>query len=101
MKYVVPLALFALLSTPVFAEPLEAPTARVAYSDLDLSTEMGRVALELRIQQTINELCPRGDVRDLAMQQYVERCRNTAENSVNPQLAHLYAARKVAQGGNH
>jgi len=98
MKYVVPLALLLAFTTPAIAEPIEAPTAHVAFGDLDLSTVYGRLALESRINQIIRQLCPRGDLRDLAMQAYVQRCINAAHATADKQLVTLYANRKLAQG---
>ena len=97
MKSVIPLAFLLVSATPVLAEPIEAPTAHVAFGDLDLSTVYGRLALESRVNAAIRQLCPQGDIRDLAMQAYVARCQRTAHETADKQLVTLYANRKLAQ----
>jgi len=92
-KFAVSLALM-LACSPALAEPLEQGT--VPYGDLDLSTMTGRLALESRINAAIRVLCPQGDIRDLAMQHYVSQCRHVAQDSVDRQLATLYANKKLA-----
>jgi UrcA family protein len=95
-KFIVSLALTLAMSAPALAEPLEAPTGTVSYADLDLSSMAGRIALQARLAQAINIICANPEPRDLALQHYVQQCRNVAQESVDRQLATLYANKKLA-----
>ena len=78
------------------AEP--APALKVYYSDLNLSTEQGTLALYGRIVQAAHQVCAVDDIRDLRTFAKARACRAQAiaqaVRDVNsPMLASLYAER--------
>lgn len=83
-----------------------APSMKVSYADLDISTDHGLKALYGRIQTAATQVCPHlvsGDF-SAARNQVVNSCRDAAiaravEQINNPRLSALYAVRKSAVVG--
>lgn len=76
----------------------DAPTVKVRYSDLDLSTEQGSLALYGRIVAAAYQVCA-ADIRDLDAMAAARECRAQAiaraVRDVNsPRLASVYAERQ-------
>ena len=75
-----------------------APTVTVRYSDLNLSTEQGSLALYGRIESAADKVCFIEDIRNLEAVRAAKLCRAQAiakaVRDVNsPMLASVYAAR--------
>ncbi|HYM41847.1 MAG TPA: UrcA family protein [Steroidobacteraceae bacterium] len=73
------------------------PSMRVAYQDLNLSTEQGSQALYARIAAAARAVCAPEDIRDLQARAAVNSCREQAiahavQSVDSPRLAALYAA---------
>lgn len=88
LKYTAPLAILAaaLASTPAFAGDPAAPSVKVEYSDLDLSTEKGRKTLDGRIKVAAKSLCPTPVVTGSRVPRK-NICFENAMKSVREQLA--------------
>lgn len=71
-------ALAACLAVAGVANAETAPTARVAYSDLNLSTPQGSQALYARIVAAATQVCQPEDIRDLQAMYAVKSCRAEA-----------------------
>ena len=76
----------------------ESPALMVRYSDLNLSTERGSLALYGRIVAAAHQVCDLGDNRDLRAVAAAHACRDEAiaraVRDVNsPMLAAVYAGR--------
>lgn len=87
-SFVVP-ALAAICLSSVSTAPAVAAemTVKVAYSDLDLATDAGRITLENRINAAIKTACARPLViRDLKAMQAWEGCKADASASAYEQL---------------
>jgi UrcA family protein len=77
-----------------FSEPA---TVRVGYGDLDLSRAGGRAALELRIRQAIERVCPRRPLpSELGHYRLYRECKAATWDGVRPQLAQIYDGRRLA-----
>lgn len=75
----------------------DAPSMRVSYQDLNLSTEKGSQALYARIASAARAVCAAEDIRDLKARPAINACREEAiaravHNVDSPRLAALYAA---------
>lgn len=57
---------------------LDAPTARVSYSDLNLRTEAGVHALEARVRRAATMICMEPQIRELPRVVNRRNCFNTA-----------------------
>jgi UrcA family protein len=69
------------------AEPSDvAPTARVHYADLDLTSAAGEAKLRRRVGWTVAEMCDRYDARDLNALALSEACSRTAMAGAEPQV---------------
>ena len=80
------------------AASADSRTLKVRYSDLNLSTEQGSLALYGRIVAAAHQVCVLDDIRDLRAVAAVKACREQAiaqaVRDVNsPMLASVYAAR--------
>jgi len=80
------------------AASADSPALKVSYSDLNLSTEQGSLALYGRIVEAARLVCAVDDIRDLRAFSKARACRQQAiaqaVRDVNsPMLASLYAAR--------
>jgi UrcA family protein len=80
-----------------------APSMKVSYADLDISTDHGLKTLYGRIQTAASEVCPHliGGDFNAARSQVVNSCRDTAIARAvgrinNSRLSALYANRKSA-----
>lgn len=76
-----------------------APSVRVSYSDLNLATEQGTLALYARIVSAANKVCEIRDIRNLTEVSAANACRAQAiahavHDVGNPRLAALYTARQ-------
>ncbi|MGH8306374.1 MAG: UrcA family protein, partial [Steroidobacteraceae bacterium] len=75
-----------------------APSVKVPYGDLNLSTEQGSLALYARIESAAKVVCRPVDIRDLGAMAAAQTCRtlalaNAVRDVKSPKLAALYAAR--------
>jgi UrcA family protein len=80
------------------AATADSPALKVRYSDLNLSTEQGSLALYERIRVAAYQVCAIDDVRDLRAFVAAKACREQAiaqaVRDVNsPMLASVYAER--------
>jgi UrcA family protein len=82
-----------------------APSMKVSYADLDLSTDHGLKTLYGRIRTAATEVCPHlvGGDFNAARSQVVSACRDAAVARAvgqinNSRLSALYASRKSAVG---
>lgn len=80
------------------AATADVPALKVRYSDLNLSTEQGSLALYGRIVAAAHQVCAVDDIRDLAAFPAVNACREQAVaqavRDVNsPMLASVHAER--------
>ena len=80
------------------AASADVPALKVRYSDLNLSTEQGSLALYGRIVAAAHQVCVADDIRDLQAEAAVKACREhaiaQAVRDVNsPMLASVYAER--------
>ncbi len=80
------------------AASADSPALKVRYSDLNLSTEQGSLALYGRIVAAAQQVCAVDDVRDLRAVAAANACREQAiaqaVHDVNsPMLASVYAER--------
>ena len=66
---------FALLATPVFAEPIQAESLTVSFADLDLSSAAGQRTFDRRLGRAVVELCGQAADVDLAGRNAVRKCR--------------------------
>jgi len=94
----------AALTTTSFASPPSdsAPSVRVRFDDLNLSSARGTSALYHRIQNAARQVCPDYGSRDLVLVAAADHCRSEAVARAvnelhNPQLAMLHASH--ASGG--
>jgi UrcA family protein len=90
-------ALAACFALAGVANAENARTARVSYSDLNLSTQQGSQQLYSRIVAAANEVCQVEDIRDLKAVAAARSCRAQAISQAvrdvgSPTLAALYAA---------
>jgi UrcA family protein len=81
------------------APAAEAPSIRVSYNDLNLTTEQGTLALYARIVSAAGKVCRMSDVRDLHQISAANECRAQAiERAVrdvgSERLAAVYTARR-------
>jgi UrcA family protein len=67
--------LLAFTATPAFAQPPAIATSVVQTADLDLATDKGQKALDLRLTQAVKEVCGTASDVDLAGKNEVRRCR--------------------------
>lgn len=80
------------------ADNAEPPALKVRYSDLNLSTEQGSLALYGRIVEAAHQVCRIDNIRDLRTVAAAKACREQAVaqavRDVNsPMLASVYAER--------
>lgn len=89
------------LSVPVTFEKLEgdAPTIRVSYADLDLSTEQGRHVMRKRLATAANMVCDEmSDLPDrLKARALYETCREEALDKATTHFAAKLKESKLAQ----
>lgn len=87
LKFIAPLAaaVAVLAASPVLAGQ-DAPTTRVEYKDLDLSTKQGRATLDRRIEQAARSVCPSSAVTGSHIPRK-NACVETAIKSVKQSLA--------------
>jgi UrcA family protein len=92
-------------ATPAFGHDLVvngAPTARVAYADLDLRSQAGVARLEGRVRAAADRLCVGIGIETLAARLDGLTCRNAAIAAAAPQVRHAiekYAIAQAASGG--
>lgn len=103
MKNLNLLAMFAAitLSAPAIAAPAQFPDqqARVSTSGLDLRTDAGAKALELRILRAATELCGQPSSFDLLGYRKAQRCRDDAQSAAAAQRnARVASARSPTNG---
>jgi len=76
-------ALAALTATlPSSAIAGEPQTEKVPYGDLNLATEAGIQALDRRLDRAVERVCGESQIRNLAANRQVERCRADTWRSI-------------------
>ena len=83
-------SLFAI--TPAFAGQNEVPTRLVKTADLNLGSDEGRAALDLRIRSAARSICYSGNTLHLSAKMAEKRCFQNAIDGTRPQVALLLAA---------
>ena len=68
-------------ATPLRAEPVQ---ARVAYSDLDIRSEVGAAKLDARIRRAAHEVCGQSDIANSIA---VATCRHQAIGNAKAKVA--------------
>lgn len=89
-------AIAAALAPGATSARTQAPSVRVAYGDLDLSTDSGRTRLEHRLATAVDRVCPAADIRDLAGTRASRRCAAETHARVERRMASLLGTRAVA-----
>lgn len=91
-------ASIALVATaaPAIAGPLDAPTQKVSFADLDLSTPEGQAALDRRIDAAARDVCHLDDMRTgtRLKAQERKRCYAKARASAENQVAAIIEDRQ-------
>ncbi|PAX06567.1 UrcA family protein [Sphingomonas lenta] len=92
IKTIVLVAL-ALAPTPALAQQhTTPPTARVAVSDLDLTTADGVRTFDRRLRSAVNAVCPDGYVPDLQQRKRHRMCVQAARRSIAEQRERILAS---------
>jgi UrcA family protein len=91
-------ALVALGAGPAAAQDsVQVRTAVVSYADLDLKSEGGRKALDRRIRQAVDRVCPaRPHISQLQLNKVYTACRDFAWTGARQQLAAIYGGQVLA-----
>jgi UrcA family protein len=76
------LLLAAALPTAALAEAPSTVSSIVRTADLDLSSESGRHALDVRLNRAISEVCGTASNADLSGGNEVRRCRTELESRI-------------------
>ena len=97
MRHIQLLAIMTALAAPssALARP-DATSVRVAYGDLNLSTDAGRSRFENRLAAAVKRVCPAADLRDLRGSQASRRCVAETHARMRPAVASAMAAPAVA-----
>ena len=74
----------------------DAPTVRVSYADLNLSTPAGRERFERRLAAAVQRVCPFVYARDLAAQQAARSCIAETHADLKQAVASLLKRQGVA-----
>jgi UrcA family protein len=74
----------------------EITSVRVAYGDLNLSTQAGRSRFESRLAAAVKRVCPAADFRDLRGTQANRRCVAETHARMKPAVASAMQTRAVA-----
>lgn len=94
----IPLALMTSTAPATAAEPVQPPSMRVSYADLNIATPEGREALEKRVNLAIRQVCggfvPASDLQKWAQ---FRQCQKVARQSTGVQIAVAVAKRGEAQ----
>jgi UrcA family protein len=81
----------AILAASVFglapASAQDAPTAKVGYADLDLTSAAGQKTLARRLSGAINHVCENPGHADLATVMAWKQCRTVARISAHTEMA--------------
>jgi UrcA family protein len=83
-KFLMTLALSAIVATPALAQADDAATRRVSYADLDLSSPAGRAVLDRRLTSAVRAVCGSGSY-DLSRMVAEKRCFKVAIGSARQQ----------------
>jgi UrcA family protein len=79
-------------------EPVEIRSAVVSYADLDLRSEGGRKALDRRVKQAVDRVCPkRPHITQLQMNKAYVACKDHAWDGARQQLAAIYGGKVLAE----
>ncbi len=79
------IAAFALATTSAPAAA-QTSTVYVAWEDLNLESEAGMAALENRVAQAIDDVCPRGQIQSITRRMDANACRVAAEENAARQV---------------
>ena len=80
LKTLTTLAAFALLASPVLADPSQPPSRAVGYGDLDLGSPRGQAELASRIRWAVTAVCAAPNPFDLREVSDYRKCRRTASD---------------------
>lgn len=81
LKTLTTLAAFALLASPVLADPSQPPSRAVGYGDLDLGSPQGQAKLASRIRGAVTAVCGAPNPLELREVSNVRKCRRTASDN--------------------
>lgn len=90
------IAAAAMLSPSYAHAQAAAPSVRVSYADLNLSTTHGRERFQRRLAAAIKRVCPSAYARELVTQQNARRCVAETGASLDPIVASLTTKQGVA-----
>lgn len=79
-------------AAPAIAEG--AKSVKVSYADLNLSSALGKTALDRRVARAADRVCRVGHERDLMLEAAAKRCAADARESTQPAIELAY--RKAA-----
>lgn len=74
----------------------DAPSVRVGYDDLNLSTDVGRARFDRRVAAAVRQVCPSADHRDLVGTRVSRRCAAETHASLKQAMASAAKAQAVA-----
>jgi UrcA family protein len=91
------IALAALTGALLAAQPLAAASVEVTYSDLDLTTQEGRQALDRRIDKAAEEVCEAGElhVGSRLRPREVRDCIKQAKRQIEANIARITGTKKA------
>ncbi len=82
------------------AQTIERVSVKVQYSDLNLASEAGQQALQLRIKSAVRTVCGKDEMDDLKLRNLQQKCRadalRSAEIRADNAIAEYQAGRRVA-----
>ena len=81
------LTLSAAFAVPAVAAEEETASVEVKTSDLDLTTPAGTKTLEARIDNALDRVCARPDVRNIKAMQAFQACQAEARDAAMQQLS--------------
>ena len=93
--------IFALAAALAFAPNAvaahdKAPSVRVAYSDLNLASKVGRARFDGRLAAAVKRVCPAADARDLVGTRVSRQCAAETHAKLEPAVASAIRAQAVA-----
>ena len=90
------IAAAAMLSPSYAYAQVAAPSVRVSYADLNLSTADGRERLERRLAAAVKRVCPSAYARELVTQQNSRSCAADTHARLKQTMASLTKKQGVA-----
>ena len=93
-------AILAVAASPTYAESPGTASRTVAFADLDLSTEAGRITLDRRVGAAVRHVCGEAWPIDLPAVEQVRGCRSNAYAAAMREagLGRVYVAQAAQHG---